>query len=137
MSKSDGSSNANTNSIINVYNKSYLYLKYFQIGSATPTWLTRTGIYINDSDVKIADSFNLVASRVGYSIVAKNNSKLLMDTNISNFTEPIYIGAQLSKTLAEVKAAVSINDYALASSQNVCATIYNPIEETAFALAQP
>ena len=132
VSKSDGASNANTNCVINVYNKSYLYLKYFTIGDATPTWVTRTGIYINDSDVKIADSFNLVPSRVTYSIVAKNNSKLLMDTNLT-FTEPIYIGAQLSKTLGQIKTAVSINDYALTGTQNVCATIYNPSEETAFA----
>ena len=138
VSKSDGAtSNANTNCVINVYNKSYLYLKYFTIGDATPAWVTRTGIYINDSDVKIANSFTLVPSRVGYSIVAKNNSKLLMDTNISNFTEPIYIGAQLSKTLGQIKAAVSINDYTLTGTENVCATIYNPSEETAFALAQP
>jgi hypothetical protein len=137
VSKSDGLSNANTNCIINVYNKSYLYLKYFQIGDATPTWVTRTGIYINDSDVKIAASFTLVASRVHYSIVARNNSKLLMDTNISNFTN-IYIGAQVSlKTLANVRTDISINDYTLTGSQNVCATIYDPSEETGFGLAIP
>jgi hypothetical protein len=134
VSKSDGLSNENTNCVINVYNKSYLYLKYFQIGTAIPTWVTRTGIYINDSDVKIADSFTL--SKVNYSIVARNNSKLLMDTNLT-FTEPIYIGARLSQTLATVKTAVSINDYQTASSQNVCATIYNPSEETGFGLPIP
>jgi hypothetical protein len=133
VSKSDGSSNANTNCIINVYNKSYLYLKYFEIGDVTQTWVTRTGIYINDSDLKIDASFTLAASKVHYSIVARNNSKLLMDTNISNFTEQIYIGARLSRTLANLKTDVSINDYQTASSQNVCATIYNPSEETAFA----
>jgi hypothetical protein len=137
VSKSDGSSNANTNCIINVYNKSYLYLKYFQIGDAMKTWVTRTGIYINDSDVKIDASFTLAPSKVDYSIVAKNNSKLLMDTNLS-FTEPIYIGARLlSNILSDVRTAVSINDYQTTSSQNVCATIYNPSEETGFGLAIP
>jgi hypothetical protein len=59
-----------------------------------------------------------------------------MDTNLT-FTEPIYIGARLSQTLATVKTAVSINDYQTASSQNVCATIYNPSEETGFGLPIP
>lgn len=52
-----------------------------------------------------------------------------MDTNISNFTEPIYIGAQLSKTLSAVKTSISINDYSLSGTENVCAMIYNQVKK--------
>jgi hypothetical protein len=121
--------------IIGVFNKSYLYMNNISILNTGFTGNIKSGIYINDSEVKIGNTFSI--DKVKTSIVVWNNSKLLIDEDIANNTYLVYVGNQGPKTIADIKTN-TINDYngatgytgitgynGITGSQNVCAMVYN------------
>ena len=120
--------------IIGVFNKSYVYMNNITIPNAGFTGNIKSGIYINDSEVKIGAIFSI--DKVTTSIVVWNNSKLLIDQAIAISTNNylVYVGNQGPKTIADIKTN-TINDYngatgytghtGITGSQNVCAMVYD------------
>jgi hypothetical protein len=89
---------------------------------------TQTGIYMNDSTIKIGMYFS--TDKIINEVVLWNNSNLLIDTNIGVTTHSILIGALGVKPISYIKMNTSVNDYGMYNSQMVSAKVYDTNENT-------
>jgi hypothetical protein len=118
-----------TNYIISICNNSYVYMTNISIRIKTIADFIQTGIYINDSTLKVGNELNI--GQCNTHIVLWNNAKLLLGNNIVGADNYIvHVGLLGLKTFKYIKTNGSVNDYTIYKSQNVCAMTYNVSEDT-------
>jgi hypothetical protein len=118
-----------TNYIISICNNSYVYMTNISIRIKTIADFIQTGIYINDSTLKVGNELNM--QQCTTHIVLWNNAKLLLGNNmVSGDTNLVHVGLLGRKTFKYIKTNGYVNDYNVYKSQNVCAMTYNVSEDT-------
>jgi hypothetical protein len=117
-----------TNYIISICNNSYVYMTNISIGIKVIDDFIQTGIYINDSTLKVGNELNMTQCTTH--IVLWNNAKLLLGNNmVSGDNYIVQIGLLGPKTFKYIKTNGSVNDYNIYKSQNVCAMTYDVSED--------